>query len=393
MNWLKFILVFAFLLGGSTVGRSQILSERSSISLLTCDEGSELHTLFGHSALRVVDPASGMDIVFNYGLFNYGESDLEFALTFAQGKLDYYLGVEDFQNFTYEYNYYKRGVREQVLNLPLEGKQKIFNALQNNYLPENRAYRYDFFFDNCATRIRAIIDSTFKKEVAWVEHPDANQYTYREIIDRNLVVQPWSDYGIDLALGAKIDVKVSNENLMFLPKYMEEIFAQSTINGQPLVKETNMIYAFDLADQKVSFWRTPSFLFWGLLIFAMLFSFLERQAVMRYFDSLFFTVMALGGIIVLLLWFATDHAATKVNYNLLWANPIHFVIVFALIKKKYRIKWGGLFRVLMFFYFALFLLWFILPQSFHPATRPLILIMGIRYYYWYAHSRKVQPMR
>ena len=143
-----------FFLAIGVVSYGQILSDSATISMLTASPGEELYSTFGHSAIRIQDPKSGLDVVYNYGTFNpYVDY---FYIKFARRKVDYYLSKAQMENFSYEYIAENRSVVEQVLNLTPEQKDKLYLALLNNYKPENRAYRYDFFFDNCATRIRDI---------------------------------------------------------------------------------------------------------------------------------------------------------------------------------------------------------------------------------------------
>ena len=150
MNLKKIVISLIFLLTISGLGSAK--AEQFQISLLTCDPGEQIYSSFGHSGIRVLDLTSGRDMVFNYGTFDFGAPN--FVLNFAGGRLDYYLSVSTYDRFMAEYEYFHRSVREQVLNLNEQQKIELIRFLENNYLPENRAYRYDFFFDNCATRVR-----------------------------------------------------------------------------------------------------------------------------------------------------------------------------------------------------------------------------------------------
>lgn len=379
---LSILFLFCFFNAGA-----QPLGPDATISLLTCDEGTELYSLFGHSALRVEDPSSHLDIVCNWGVFEFGESEFDFAVKFAKGRLRYVLMLEEFQSFEFQYDYEKRGMRQQVLNLSAEQKRKMWELILENNMPENRAYRYDFFYDNCASRIRDLLEKVCGEDLQWHNHEDAGQLTFRNIIDKNLVTQPWSDVGIDLALGAKIDVNVTNRELMFLPEYMEEIFAQSKLNGRGLVASDSVLKEFPVVKSETSFIKRPGFVFWTVLLLGVAMLFFRLDLSSRIYDGFFFTAMGLAGVVVLLLWFATDHQGTKLNYNLLWANPIHFIIPVIMIFRKRRNGLNKLFLVFACFYFALFLFWFVLPQEYNPAFKPLILALGLRYYYWFRRTK------
>jgi hypothetical protein len=136
------------------IAQKQQLSDQAVISLITADPGEELYSLFGHSAIRVKDTVNNQDLVFNYGTFNFNTPN--FYMKFTRGKLLYMLSIQQFDRFKRSYEYEKRDLKEQILNLTQDQKQAIFQFLLWNYQPENRYYKYDFFFDNCATRIRDV---------------------------------------------------------------------------------------------------------------------------------------------------------------------------------------------------------------------------------------------
>ena len=119
------------------------------ISLLTCAPGEEIYSLFGHTAIRYENPSQGIDVVFNYGLFSFNTPN--FILRFSLGETDYQLGATDYAHFAAEYAFFGRSVWQQTLNLTEREKAELIRLLQENYRPENRVYRYNFFYDNCAT--------------------------------------------------------------------------------------------------------------------------------------------------------------------------------------------------------------------------------------------------
>jgi len=191
-------------------------SSHIRISLLTCTPGDELYSTFGHSALRVVDSSSVTDIVYNYGTFNFGDKD--FYLKFIRGKLLYYVSIENFQDFKNDYQQDNRGITEQVLNFSAEEKIKIEEALIENLKEENKYYKYDFFFNNCTTRLRDIIENNKHP------HPVFNYVMPVGSTFRNAIYQyldkgeePWSKLGIDLLLGAKTDAVMTARQSQFLP--------------------------------------------------------------------------------------------------------------------------------------------------------------------------------
>ena len=145
-NFLFFSFFFPFLVFGKNIDLSNNVSE-SKISILTCDPGNEIYSLFGHSALRIENSKNNFDIVVNWGLFEFSENQFQFGYDFAKGRLNYYMGLQSMSNFIMEYVRSKRGVREQVLNLNNEEKLILLSIIEENYKPENRTYRYEFFYD------------------------------------------------------------------------------------------------------------------------------------------------------------------------------------------------------------------------------------------------------
>jgi len=359
------------------------------VSLLTCDEGDELYSLFGHSALRIVDPHNGADVCYNWGMFNY--ADPNFYEKFAKGKLDYYMDEELTDYFLYEYQVTKRTVREQVLNLTSEDKNNLMHAIEINSLPENRTYKYDFFFDNCSSRIRDILQKAIGDNLDLAKSEDADQYSYRQIIGRNLEQMPWAGFGIDLALGSRIDQKVNNENLMFLPIYMEKIFAKSTveINGKKenfVLEERVLVKGENRKEQPVGFF-TPTVMAYSIFILTLIISALKFGAVRNTWYALLLFAFGILGLLVAFLWFGTDHEATKANYNIIWANPLHLLFIVFAFSKRFRARNFKMILVMAIIPFALFIGSMMIPQQFNPAVTPLVLTISLIYYKWFLEAK------
>ena len=175
----------------------------SKISILTCDPGTEIYSLFGHSALRIKNSKNNLDFVVNWGLFEFSENQFQFGYDFAKGRLNYYMGLQSMSNFIMEYASSKRGVREQVLNLNNDEKLKLLSLIEENYRPENRSYRYEFFYDNCSSRIRDLLIKVYGDKLKF-HNSKANKFTFREIIHEYLKYHPWLELGIDLVLEKKL---------------------------------------------------------------------------------------------------------------------------------------------------------------------------------------------
>lgn len=363
--------------------RAQQLSGSAKISLITYAPGDELYAAFGHSALRVRDPATGYDVVFNYGMFSFEEGN--FYLKFAQGKLNYWLGTYDFAYLERESRQRNATLYEQIFNLTRPEKQVIFDALTANLQPDNRYYLYDFFYDNCVTRIRdlmrAVLGERLHLDTSFVQ-----DYSFRDLTDQYLEPQPWGDLGIDLALGSRIDRRAPAIDYLFLPAYASQSFATSTVlragKQVSLVQERSVLYRKQFEDAERPDYLRPSWIFSSMLGLSILLTFFRWRSQPLYWpDMLLFSIYGLVGIVVLLLWIATNHAATKDNYNLLWLHPLHLISAWLLTRKQ-RGPGARLYLLIHgFFYLLLLALWDSIPQNFHPAFIPLMVLLAFRYLY------------
>ena len=208
------------------------------LSLLTCAPGEEIYSLFGHTAIRYENPSQGIDVVFNYGLFSFNTPN--FIFRFSLGETDYQLGVTDYEHFAAEYAFYGRSVWQQTLNLTDEEKTKLIQLLQENYRPENRVYRYNFFYDNCATRPRDKIEESIAGKVVYPTEPQDGSRTFRDIVHQYCKGHPWACFGIDLCIGSEADQPITQRQMMFAPFYLMDAFDGAQIftdtYSRPLVK-------------------------------------------------------------------------------------------------------------------------------------------------------------
>ncbi|AWW30926.1 hypothetical protein DN752_12745 [Echinicola strongylocentroti] len=387
----KSVLLFTIIL----LGFSQLYAKNYRVSLLTCEPGGELYSVFGHSAVRVTDMETGRDLVYNYGTFDFNPS---FYMKFARGKLDYWLSVSPYDRFIGHYNYLGQAVREQVLDLNEQQTAKMVEFLQVNYQPDNRYYRYDFFYDNCATRIRDMLETVLGKQLEWNDPVGEEEVTFRDLIDEYVYPLPWGDLGIDLALGSVIDVEASEREKQYLPDYMEAAFGRAEIVGdgptRPLVKSQRTILDLPPVAVAPSFFN-PYFLFWGIAILFMVLTFIgfRKKKLFIGFDQTFFGILSVVGIVVVLLWFFTEHTATKYNWNLLWAFPLHGLLVYGL-GMKHPAQW-----VKKYLLFALIMadaavvFWILGWQSFHPSVLPLILVVILRSNFLYYNLEKFKAQK
>ena len=369
---------------GSTTVLGQQLSERAEISIITLGPGSaELYSAYGHSAIRVMDPVNGFDAAFNYGTFDFDQPN--FYLNFAKGYLVYKLAVQDNKRLLNYYKQNNRSIQEQVLNLNQDQKQRVFEFLQNNAKPENANYFYDYFYDNCATKIGDVfveaLGDEFRFNEEFVEEPGL---TIRELTDRYSAERfPWGKLGIDLCLGMPMDKELTNLQYMYLPDYVYKGFELAEVkknqSWESVVLASNDVFIADQGSVAGPFF-TPNLIFWSVLFLLFIVSILAiRKGVsLRRLDFILFFVYGLLGLFLLLLWLATDHTAASWNLNILWAWPTHFVVSFFLLTKDRRrwVNWYLLITVVLGL--VLVISWSLIPQSLNNALIPITLLIVAR---------------
>ncbi|WP_117880669.1 lipoprotein N-acyltransferase Lnb domain-containing protein [Aureibaculum luteum] len=387
---LFFISLLAFSL--SALAQKITLSDQAEISVITVDPGHNLYDTFGHSAFRVKDKGLRMDLAFNYGIFDYNTPN--FYGKFAQGKLLYDLAAYPFSYFYRSYTEENRTIREQELNLSLSEKQAFFDFLQNNAKPENKSYLYDFFYDNCATRLKDVAQNVLQEKVVFhTNFIEGKDETLRSLIHQYAQKKhPWGTFGIDLALGSIIDKKATTKDYLFLPDNIFNTYAESTINGQPIVKKTNILYKSK--DKETNgfqlFSPTALFTLIALLVIWITYRDYKKQRRSKVLDFILFFTTGLIGIVVLLLWFATDHSATKDNYNFLWAFLPNLFVAFILLKKEVP-SWVKKYVFLLLLLLALtVVLWILQFQIFAIAIIPLLILLAVRYIFIYHVVQKQQ---
>ena len=352
----------------------QQLSPGARISLLTCSPGTELYTTFGHSAIRIQDTARRIDLIYNYGLFDFDTPN--FYWKFLRGKLSYKLGVQSFASFLAEYREEQRTVVEQEIRFRPEERQKLYDFLQENYRPENRYYLYDFFYDNCATRIRDALENEATERLRY-QYPEAPKASFRQMLDKYLLGRPWIDFGIDLVLGQPADRVADFREQMFLPDYLAQNLQLAFIdNHLPLLGPPQRLTWYTPTEAKAT-GITPVSLFWLLFGLLGILSVLVHHRFLLQIDLMLFGLSGLLGCLLLFMWWGTDHPATAWNYNLLWANPLLLPLTYYYGRGRRRgaLLWGS---VVSLIWAGLLVAWMALPQQLHPACIPLVLMMLIR---------------
>ncbi|MBQ9499355.1 MAG: DUF4105 domain-containing protein [Bacteroidaceae bacterium] len=375
------VILFTFL----SVLSMKAQSDSLRVSLLTCGPGQEVYNLFGHSAIRVKNEATGVDYVFNYGIFSFNTPN--FVLRFCLGQTDYQLGVQYYDDFVWNYQMQGRFVHEQVLNLTEQEKLQLVAALEENYLPENRIYRYNYFYDNCATRPRDIVEQAINGEVHYTEDMDTPQkaLTYRGLVHEYTAKQPWSRFGIDLLLGSEADKPISRRASMFVPFYLEEYFhtaQKADLQGRNsgLIAEELEITAQDESD-----WPSPTpltpmrvFLLLFILVAALTAWGIKQGRSLWGLDLLVFAIAGIAGCIIAFMVLFSEHPAVSPNYLLLLLHPLHLIFLYHIVKRVKKLQRSVYLGANMVVILLFLAFWALIPQKFPIEIVPLALILLVR---------------
>ena len=386
----RFLLSILFLTALLPMWSSPMDSVR--ISLLTCAPGSEIYALFGHSAIRYENPEKDQDWVFNYGMFSFKEPN--FVMRFVKGETDYQLGVVPFRYFETEYALRGSSVYQQVLNLTDEEKVKLISLLEENYLPSNRVYRYNYFYDNCTTRARDKVEESIQGKVVYPE--TEKEVSFRDIIHEFTAGSEWGEFGIDLCLGSEADEPIDERKQMFAPFYMMEAARGAMIHRAdtvvPLVLEEFKVVDAVLEGEP-AFPLSPMTCAMGLLVataFVVGWGIRKGRPCLAW-NVLMFFLQGLGGCIVAFLFFFSLHPTVGSNWLLMLFHPLALfylpIMIYRGIKgKKDPYHWLNVVLLTSFMILMPFI-----SQEFNLTVLPLalsLLLVSVGHIYTYYLKNK-----
>ena len=321
---------------GNTTNYAETPADSIRVSLLTCSPHDEIYSLYGHTAIRYEDKASKTDIVVNYGLFSFKKPF--FVARFVLGLTDYEMGIQDFNDFCYEYQYFGSQVTQQEINLTPEEKGQLLKALQDNYA-NARVYRYNYFYNNCTTKARDIILKSINGKIEYKNAIDKS-VSFRDLIHGCNANYSWASFGNDLLLGFKADMQTTREEQQFLPDNLMRDFGQAKIvsadgSARPLVKNTEIIvkgndYAI-AGKTKV----TPQFVFITLLLLIAAIVVAEFKTKKRFLwvDISLLLSSGLAGLILFVMLFS-EHPTTSTNLQIFILCPLNLYWAIYIIKNK-----------------------------------------------------------
>ena len=358
------------------------------VSVLTCSPHEEIYSLYGHTAIRwhqlnKEGARAGEDWVFNWGMFNFNKP--YFVARFVFGLTDYELAAYPYSSFWPYYQKWGSSITEQVLNLTNAEKRRIQKALSDNLLPENRVYRYNYFYDNCSTRPRNVIEACIDGEMIYKEREDYNP-SYRDMVHDCVRNHPWAAFGNDVLLGVKADFQTTRAQQEFLPDNLLYDLARAQIysngNYRPLVKEQRLALPPGVQLIERDFLFSPLECAVMLLVLSVCIFILEwrRKKTFKYWDVLLMTLQGLVGCVLFVMLFS-QHPTTSTNLQILLFNPLPLFFSPAVILRKPTRWWTLL--LIMCLLFCVGRIW----QHYAEGMMIVALCLLIRYWSNYRHAK------
>ena len=332
------------------------------IYLITCAPHEEVYSLYGHTAIRVTDKLHHQDFVVNWGVFDMKASN--FVIRFVFGLTDYMCAAVPTDVFKQEYRYYGSEVTQQHLALNADEKFNLLNALMNNLRPENRVYRYNFFYDNCTTRARDIIMQSLTRSTVVrqrVEDRAVDGKSFREMIHLKNSDYHWARFGNDLLLGVQADFSITDKDREFLPEVLQDdfgrILAADSSSTRVLVDETSVLVGKSVPqfEPMTDFPLSPLVCSWIIAVVVTGLTVYEsavRKKYCKWIDVVLFYACAVPGIILAAMIFS-QHPTVRVNFQIFVFCPLWFWLKSPWTRWKYANKMS-ICLLLLFFLGAIF---------------------------------------
>ncbi len=348
------------------------------VYLITCGPGTDTYSIYGHSALRVEIKSAESDKIYNWGVFDFDTPN--FAWKFAKGRLNYSLEDYSLNSFLSYYFDEERYVISQKININAGEKRRLLELIIENLKPENAEYRYDFFYDDCSTRIRDLLEKAVGTTLLYPPVELNDPPTFRQMVGKYQAPYPWYKFGVDLIMGSSGDKEALFRDRMFLPIDLKDGLSKAVINRGdkmvPLLQNPVVILDFEAPVVKSKLITGPMILFVSLMILVIILTgVIKNKKISRRIDIVIYSVYSVLAILMIFFNFFTDHQQMRMNLNIIWLNPVIIVCLIMILLNKPVQIW---FRT-VFVLTALFLvLHFFLPQEFNLAFIPLAVIMLVR---------------
>ncbi len=328
MRHISILFLFFLMPIVKSVAQTITLSENAEVSVLTCGTGDEVYSLFGHTAIRINDPSNGIDLVYNYGAFDFDTPN--FVVRFSKGDLQYFVTVGRFSDFLYSYNYEQRSVVEQTLNISRQQKQQLFDQLTETLVSDDRFYTYKFIDRNCTTMVVDILNDILGEKV--LVKVDDKEPTYRDILFPYFDNHFYEQLGTSIIFGTKVDERGEK---IFLPIELWNSIESAGYNGQPLKKSGQTWLQFDRTETQMSWWNNPYTYILLLLLIVI--------ANNNHVNMLYFFVAGLIGTFFTIAGWYSYHGELANNYNALLLNPALLLLIYFHYRKNMlwfkRVAW------------------------------------------------------
>jgi len=317
---LKKIVLFILLLTSirDSFAQTHLLSKDARVSVITCGTGNESYALFGHTAIRISDPYNNIDVVYNYGAFDFDTPN--FVLKFTKGDLNYFAVAHSYTDFINQYTYEKRSVFEQELNIPLELKQKLFDNLNHALNSEERYYTYKFIDKNCTSMVVDILNKTLGDTI--IEKKADTDKTYRTILYPYFDNHFYEQLGTGILFGKKVDEFGTK---IFLPFELQKSLKLTRFQNQSICKDNKTILEFT-KETPFSWWNNC----YSYLLLLGLILVLNNKKV----DLIYLFTIALFGLFFSFTALYSLHKELAWNYNILLFNPTLFILLYFYFKNN-----------------------------------------------------------
>ncbi|WP_239769462.1 lipoprotein N-acyltransferase Lnb domain-containing protein [Tenacibaculum finnmarkense] len=360
------------------------LSNNAQISIITSGPGEVLYEKFGHSAIRVKDPVLNFDLIYNYGIFDF--ENPTFYADFTKGFMKYKLAKYPFYLALKNAQYYKRWVKEQVLNLSQAQKNEFFTILEINILPENAGYLYDPYFDNCATKPRDIIKKIVGKNLIFKDDFVTQKMSLRELMNNEIHQNTWGSLGINIALGSRLDKIATPSEYLYLPDYVFEALKISKVlkdgKEENIISKINILLDFNEKQPKSDNF-SPFLIILILSLLGLYITYKDYKNAKRSksLDFILFFTTGITGVLIVYLWFFTNHSTAPNNFNFLWAFAPNLIVAF-LLKQKKSPKWLSKYMLFLLVFLVIsMIIWITKTQLFSIALIPLFILLAVRYWF------------
>lgn len=377
-------ILFSFSYTFSQASSTLSLSTFSQISIITSGPGEALYEKFGHTAIRVKDPVLQLDLLYNYGIFDFDNPS--FYTDFTKGYMKYKLARYPFHLALKSSQQDKRWVKEQILNLTQEQRNQFFQILEINATPKNAGYFYDPFFDNCATKPRDIIKKVLGKKLIFKDNFVTKNQSLRQLMNIEIHPNTWGSLGINVALGSRLDKIATPNEYLYLPDYVFEALNTSKVIKNN--KEENLVFKtsilLDFKEKETNSDKISPFLI--LLLIALIgvlitYKDYKNRKRTKWLDFTLFFLTGIIGLLIVYLWFFTNHSTAPNNFNFLWALAPNIIVSFLLLKKhtpKWVIKYLKFLILLLAF---IPIIWITKIQLFSITLIPLFILLIVRYWF------------